>query len=220
MFCDQDDVWLPRKTEVTLKEMLRIGGQDLARPTLVHCDATVVDTNLAFLRDGFVKARAHRPGLSGMLFANSVQGAASMINAALRERALRIIPLLPYDFHCGLIAAAVGQRRFIDQPLMLYRQHSGNSIGAGKAAIPASKYKISPTLQLAIDASTPVKETVGFFGNELSPAAAKEMQDFSEVLSGKSTAKRLLIALRRRYAFYRRRDQLNLLLYICNVRNI
>jgi hypothetical protein len=46
------------------------------------------------------------------------------------------------------------------------------------------------------------------------------MDDFAEVVSGKNRLKRMLIAVRRRYAFARRRDRINLLLYICNMRNI
>jgi glycosyltransferase involved in cell wall biosynthesis len=220
MFCDQDDIWLPQKIEATLREMIRIGVQHPGKPTLVHCDATVVDSNLAMLRKRFVRTRARRPGLSGMLFANSVQGAASMINAQLRDRVLRVPLLLPYDFHCGLIAAAVGHRHFIDEALLLYRQHSDNTIGVGKPNNRIPNSRISPTLRLAIKASTPVRETVGFLGEEVSPSAAKEIRDFAELLSSKSIVKRLFLAIRRRYGFYRRRDQLNLLLYICNLPNI
>jgi rhamnosyltransferase len=220
MFCDQDDVWLPRKVELTLREMLRVQGRNPSQPTLVHCDAVVADARLAVLHDRFIGARGRRPGLSAMLFANCVQGATSMINASLRERALRMQPLLPYDYHCGLIAQALGQRHFLDQALMLYRQHSRNAIGTGAGRKLEAAGRVSPTLQLAIHASSPVRQTIGFFADELSPATVKEMDDFAEVVSGKNRLKRMLIAVRRRYAFARRRDRINLLLYICNMRNI
>jgi len=220
MFCDQDDVWLPRKIELTLKEMVRVEARHSCRPTLVHCDSIVADTDLIVLRDRFVGAKGRRRGLSGMLFANCVQGATSMINASLRESVLCMEPVLPYDFHCGLIASAIGQRQYIDQALMLYRQHSRNTIGAGMNGESSRRGKVSETLQLAINAASPVIETVRSFGKEISPQTAKEMDDFVELLSGGNRLRRLFIALRRRYAFYRRRDQLNLLLYICGIQNV
>lgn len=220
MFCDQDDVWLPRKAELTLREMILAEERNPSQPALIHCDARVVDERLTLLHDRFIGARGRRAGLSAILFSNCVQGAASMINSSLRERVLRLPPLLPYDFHCGLIAQALGQRRFIDQPLMLYRQHSRNAIGTGAGCNPQPAGKVSPTLQSAINASLPIRETIGFFRQELPPAAAQEMNDYAEVLSGDNRLRRLLIALRRRYSFCRHRDRLNLLLYICNIRNI
>jgi rhamnosyltransferase len=219
MFCDQDDVWFPQKIELTLREMLIAQRGEPSLPVLVHCDAVVSDTKLTVLRDRFMASKGRLPGLSAMLFTNCVQGATSMINASLRDRALRMQPLLPYDYHVGLIAAATGHRRYLDQPLMLYRQHRRNAIGVGGSSRTSRVCRVSPTLQLAIDASPAVMQTMRFFRHELSPTAAKEIEDFSELLKGKSRLKRLFIALRRRYAFYSRRDRLNLLLYICNLWN-
>ena len=221
MFADQDDVWMPRKIELTLAEMRAVEGGDPTVPVLVHCDAIVTDANLTPLRDRFIGSRGRQPGLSGMLFTSCVQGAASMMNASLRERVLSVPPLLPYDIHCGLIAAVIGKRRFVDQALLFYRQHARNAIGAGAnnrdSQIPG---RVSPTLQLAINASTSIMQTLENLRAEWSSRTLNEIEDFKEVLMGRSRLRRLLIALRRRYAFYRRRDRLNLMLYICNIRNI
>ncbi len=143
-----------------------------------------------------------------------------MVNSHLRKQILRMQPLLPYDYHSALIAAALGQRRFIDQALLLYRQHSHNVISAGRAGKSSLTSKVAQTLQLAIDAFPNIQETVCFFGAELSPEVRIELDDFTQVLFGKNTLKRLVIALRRPYTFYRRRDSLNLLLHICKMRNI
>jgi hypothetical protein len=142
-----------------------------------------------------------------------------MINAPLRERVLRAQPVLPYDYHNALIAVATGQRRFIDQALLLYRQHSRNVIGAGSFDQAPSTANVARTLQMAINAFPRIQETLCFFGTELSPETVKELNDFSQLLFGKNTLKRLFIAFHRRYGFYRRRDSLNLLLYICHLSN-
>lgn len=219
MFCDQDDVWLPRKIELTFERMRAAEKGAAGLPTLVHCDAAVTDRDLEITWERFIGAKARRNGLSAQLFTQCVQGAALMINSPLRERALRMRPVLSHDYHVALIAAAVGQRCFVDEALLLYRQHARNAVGI-KEVKSANPSKVSPTLQLAIDAHPYIQQTVGFFRDELSRDVAKELEDFSEVINGKSTLRRLSIALRRRYAFYRRRDRLNLLLYILGIRNV
>ena len=50
MLCDQDDVWLPAKVELTLAKMREIeadAGKHI--PVLVHTDLKVVDKDLAVL---------------------------------------------------------------------------------------------------------------------------------------------------------------------------
>ena len=221
MYCDQDDVWLPEKIVLTLNEML-LAEKESPGPTLVHTDAYVVDSNLAIERKRFIGPRGRLKGLSALILANCVQGAATMINSSLRDKLLRVPPVLPYDYHNGLIAAATGQRRFIDKPLFLYRQHSSNAVGAGKTnhPNPRSLTKISPGLQMAINGFPIIQQTLGFFSDELSAATIEELNDASQLLFGDNVLKRLRIALHRRYGFYGRRDNFNLLLYICHLNNI
>jgi glycosyltransferase involved in cell wall biosynthesis len=228
MCCDQDDVWLPRKIELTLDEMLLAERDHPGRPTLIHCDAIVTDSNLAIVQKRFIGLRGRRTGLSALLFANCVQGAATMINAPLREKVLRVQPVLPYDYHNALIAVATGQRRFIDKALLLYRQHPCNAIGIGSSDQSSLSARVTRTPDLAIDAFPHIQETLYFFGPELSPETLKELGDFSQLIYGENTLKRLFIVFRRRYAFDRWRDSLNLLLldglklllHICHVRKI
>src|SRR5262245_51272348 len=53
MFADQDDVWLTKKIELTLVNMLNAEGGDPTVPAFVHCDAIVTDANLKPLRKRF-----------------------------------------------------------------------------------------------------------------------------------------------------------------------
>ena len=217
MFCDQDDVWMPQKIELTLKEMLSAQRQNAARPALVHCDARVVDANLCELRSRFIGSRGRRPGMSSVLFANCAQGAASMLNGPLRDEVLKFQPLLPYDWHCALVAQALGTRLFVDEPLLFYRQHSHNAIGTATVKKVPHDLRVSPTLQLSIDASEAVSQTVNFFSNRLSARVTREMTDYYNVLTEKNRLKRLWIALRRRYSFGRRRDSIDFILYVLKI---
>ena len=220
MYCDWDDVWLPEKIELTLNEML-LAEKESPGPTLVHTDAYVVDSNLAIERERFIGPRG-RLRDSRHLYSPIASRSSTMINSPLRDKLLRVRPVLPYDYHNGVISAATGQRRFIDKPLLFYRQHSSNAIGAGKIdhTKPRSITKTSPALQMAINGFPIIQQTLGYFTDELSADTVEEFNDASELLFGDNVLKRLHIALRRRYGFYGRRDNFNLLLYICHINNI
>lgn len=218
MCCDSDDVWLPTKIELTLDAMRKAEHAAPQRPVLVHCDAVVVDEKLSVLRDRFIGRRGRKKGLSALLFANCVQGATVMMNAPLREAVFRVPPILIFDSHYGLIAAALGQRIFVEQPLLLYRQHTRNLVGAGLGK--PQRSRVSHTLQIAIDAFPSVMKTLDVFRPDMAAARAKELDDFAEVMVGSNVFRRVLIALKRDYGFFSRRDRLNLLLYICGLPNI
>jgi len=56
MFCDQDDVWLPSKIELTLKHMLTAETQySSTKPILLHTDLIVTDEKLAIIYPSFLK---------------------------------------------------------------------------------------------------------------------------------------------------------------------
>lgn len=46
MLCDQDDVWLPNKIEMTLLRMQDLESINPEKPILVHTDLKVVDQKL------------------------------------------------------------------------------------------------------------------------------------------------------------------------------
>lgn len=133
-FCDQDDIWLPQKVECMLAEMVRIeamNGESI--PCLVHSDLVVVDESLKVICPSFAKHQLMAPGdcspLS-LLSVNQVTGCAAMVNRALLKIALPLpCEAIMHDWWCGLISGS-GHRSFIQAPLVLYRQHGFNQIGA------------------------------------------------------------------------------------------
>ena len=66
---------------------------------------------------------------------NCVQGAACMINRALRNLALdslsyiQLSELYMHDWWLALLARYYGETQFIDKPLLDYRQHCQNQVG-------------------------------------------------------------------------------------------
>lgn len=134
VFADQDDVWLPEKIASQLHEMVRIEAGDApAVPCLVHSDLTVVDEALTVLSPSFARYQRMDPaGCSqlSLLSVNQVTGCTMMVNRALLARALPLpAETIMHDWWCALISGS-GRRSFIDQPLILYRQHGANQLGA------------------------------------------------------------------------------------------
>jgi glycosyltransferase involved in cell wall biosynthesis len=137
MFSDQDDVWLKTKIEKTLKKMIETEnsiGRNI--PILVHTDLKVVDENLNSLSDSFWKYQNLNPAIkqfSRLLVQNNITGCTVMMNKPLMEKSLPIPKdSIMHDWWLALVASAFGEISFLREPLVLYRQHSCNSIGAKK----------------------------------------------------------------------------------------
>lgn len=135
MTCDQDDVWLPDKIEITLDKMNKMEAEfGRSTPILVHTDLKVTDENLNVLSDSLVryqKLDVNRVRLNNLLVQNVVTGCTMMINRALINK-LKVAPanVIMHDWWIALAASAFGQIGYVDKPTVLYRQHEGNSVGA------------------------------------------------------------------------------------------
>ncbi len=145
LFCDQDDVWLPHKIERTLAEMRRIeGGCGTHQPCLVHTDLKVVDHNLQAMAPSFVRYQRMDPWHVSplwMLSMNQVTGCAAMVNRSLLAMALPIPPeVVVHDWWCAVLSGG-GQRAYIDEATVLYRQHAINQIGAVSRSLPSRLHR-------------------------------------------------------------------------------
>lgn len=174
MFCDQDDVWLPKKIEYTLKAMKRqetkagnektagnekaaenekarkagengTGGKNVkiaARPVLVHSDLCVVDEKRHVIAASMQRYQKLPTDSSvrQLLIQNNVTGCTVMINAPLLELLWRAARsgeaqyIVMHDYWAALTAAVFGDIVYIRRPLIEYRQHGGNSVGAMNAS--------------------------------------------------------------------------------------
>ena len=128
-FSDQDDVWLPNKLELSLKEAQNHPA-DL--PLMVYMDLKVVNQDLEIMTESMVKSQSHHANteLVQELTENTVTGGVAMINHALAEMWQETDDILMHDWYLALLASAFGNLVFIDQPGELYRQHSDNVLGA------------------------------------------------------------------------------------------
>lgn len=135
MTCDQDDVWLEKKIELTYDKMLTI--EDKADvPCLVYTELRVVDSELNTIADTMSEYQSldcHKRTINQFILQNSVTGCTMMVNRALRDKMLHITDIdntIMHDWWAALVAAQFGKTAFIDEPTILYRQHGDNSLGA------------------------------------------------------------------------------------------
>jgi len=134
--CDQDDVWLPDKMQCQLDQMYAAEqALGVETPLLVHSDLTVVDENLAVHQPSFLHSQrlrhlTRRP-LETLAVQNFATGCTMLANRALLDAALPIpATAVLHDWWLALIAAGTGRILFDPVPLVLYRQHDANAVGA------------------------------------------------------------------------------------------
>ena len=134
MFCDQDDVWMPTKIQTTLEAMLCLEAQHKSVPLMVYTDLHVVDDCLNLMADSFLKYQAidpRRNQLHDIMVTNPVAGCTVLMNKALVKLAIPIPPAaLGHDCWCSLVASAFGKLEYLSTPLIYYRQHGSNDVGA------------------------------------------------------------------------------------------
>jgi glycosyltransferase involved in cell wall biosynthesis len=147
MFCDQDDCWLETKIERTWAALQAQEVRTPGEPVLAHCDCIVTDEVLRFTSGRLVAAWAKGQGLTSTLFTNPVQGATLMMNTALRQLLLRHAPQAHFDYQAALVAEATGWRVYVDEALLLYRQHDRNAVGAPSNAARATVASVAPRVR-------------------------------------------------------------------------
>jgi glycosyltransferase involved in cell wall biosynthesis len=118
--CDQDDIWLPEKVEMSLTA--------LKSSLLVVSDCEVVDSKLNKIHSSFFKLRNSKAGVLHNIIKNSYLGCCMAFRKELLPYALPIPKLSPmHDMWIGLVAETRGKVTFIQKPLILYRRHNNNA---------------------------------------------------------------------------------------------
>ncbi|UCH73195.1 MAG: glycosyltransferase family 2 protein [Rhodospirillales bacterium] len=136
MFCDQDDVWLPDKIDRLLEAMHSLEADCGAdTPLIVHSDLRVVGPDLDELHRSFWEYQGIDPAfgrsINRLLIQNVVTGCASLCNRKLVEIALPVpAEAMMHDWWLALVGASFGRIGFVNESTVLYRQHSGNTLGA------------------------------------------------------------------------------------------
>lgn len=137
MFCDQDDVWNKDKIQTEMERMQLIEEKATgSHPVLVYSDLMVVDASLRTLSNSFFDYSGIYPEFlttfSELGAANPTTGCTMLFNQAVKD--LLSFPLPDAVMHDALITLytlkAKGSLVCIRKPLLSYRQHDSNTLGA------------------------------------------------------------------------------------------
>lgn len=135
MFCDQDDYWFPEKIRISVKTIKQL-ERDTAEPLCIYSDLEVVNSNLKTIDLSFYHFTGKNPiknDLKSLLMDNVVVGCTMMMNRLLMQKAMElenVDSIYMHDWWIALVAAAYGRLYYINKPLLKYRQHGDNSVGA------------------------------------------------------------------------------------------
>jgi len=134
-FADQDDIWEVDKLAVQMDLMRRMEkryGPDI--PLLVHSDLEVCDEHQCVIDSSLWKFQRLNPqvrSFSRILVQNNVTGCTVLINKALKDLAFPVPSgAVMYDWWLALVASAIGRIGYVSRPLVRYRQHRDNQLGA------------------------------------------------------------------------------------------
>ena len=143
-FADQDDYWLPEKLTIMLEEAKK---HDNTIPVMYYTDLKVTDKDLNVTSESMIRSQSDHANTSLVqeLTENTVTGAASMINYELAKLWQTTNDIIMHDWYLAIVAAALGELVYIDQPTHLYRQHDSNVLGARTLAKRIRKW-IHPNL--------------------------------------------------------------------------
>ena len=137
LYSDQDDVFNPEKMSRLMDAMQnaeRQWGGDL--PILVFSDQKVVDEKLNVIEPSLMRGQKQAFDsfdYHALLIQNVVTGGAMMVNRPLCSLAVQCRSrerIIMHDWWMAATAARFGKIIYLDEPLSLYRQHGGNSVGA------------------------------------------------------------------------------------------
>jgi glycosyltransferase involved in cell wall biosynthesis len=121
--CDQDDIWEPEKLTTLY--------QNLGIHEIIYSDSTLIDEagnslgkNLSDIKNlrGFDDCLCYAIG-------NSAPGHAMLIKRSVIDRSLPLPPIFPHDYWIGFIATCQSPIRYLNVPLVKYRQHETNVFG-------------------------------------------------------------------------------------------
>lgn len=149
MFSDHDDVWLNHKIENTLLKMTSMEASYPEKSLLVFSNLRVVDEDLKIIDDSFWNyARLDVKLLTQFNYlgvCNCVNACTIMINKYAKDICLPFSDKTKmHDSWIALKVCKYGVIDYIEEPTILYRQHSSNVFGANKEEIKTTKsYLIS-----------------------------------------------------------------------------
>jgi hypothetical protein len=128
--CDQDDLWVPGKVARAVAALRDVDG-----PALYCARVVVTDEQLVPL---YPHELPHRgPSFANALVQNVALGCTVVLNREARAllRGRWPAECVMHDAWLYLVLAGTGVVVYDEEPVVLYRQHGGNSVGMGRGPL-------------------------------------------------------------------------------------
>jgi len=217
MFCDQDDVWLPEKVEITYKAMKKIEDINPDTPILIHTDLQVTDEELNLLHPSYWAYQHIDPSydsLNRLLIQNVITGCTVMINLPLAEITNEIPETaIMHDWWIGLAAAAFGRIEPLPLSTVSYRQHDKNDTGATAYNLTAITAKALSLFSFSFDKYTrQARSFLEIFGDRLSEEQKELLEAFISIENSSWLEGKMTLA---KYRFLKQHWMRNIGLFVC-----
>jgi glycosyltransferase involved in cell wall biosynthesis len=139
--CDQDDIWLKNKVEISLKKILlleNVFGKN--HPILIHTNLKLMNSSNNILSDSFWNSYSINPEIMyipEIIFSqNFITGCTILINESTKRISLPIpLEAVMHDWWIALKTVKHGIIKNISTPTVLYRIHESNASGIKKMGI-------------------------------------------------------------------------------------
>ena len=178
--CDQDDIWEPNKLEILIN--------NIKENSLIYSDSLLIDgygnslhkTLSQKLKNNFIDSYS----ALNFLYDNSVSAHAMLFKRELLQHIFPFPKTTYFDAWIAANAANTGSVKYIDKTLVMYRQHSTNTLGNVKK----TKNKIRKTLKNKVQKKEQeVKNTL------------EKIKEFVKISSLKKDDLKLLLTLQKYY---------------------
>ncbi|MEG0528951.1 MAG: glycosyltransferase family 2 protein [Bacilli bacterium] len=168
-FSDQDDIWMLDKLE---KQMQIISKGEF---NMVISDVLVVDENLKgnevllFNNSNFRSKLMKYNDIRLEYISNCAIGCTILAKKEIIEKNLPLPKntFVIHDYYLAIIAGLTGKIYFIEEPLVKYRQHGNNLIGAGKENFESFQKARESFIQKKIELFTLYKSLNNLFTDKL-----------------------------------------------------
>jgi len=136
-FSDQDDVWECEKISVQLETISKL---PFSEPALVFSNLCVVDTDLRVINKSFWDMEKIFPekdvNLLSILGGNIVTGCTILMNRKALEMSSPVPSVaIMHDWWIALKVYLYGKVAYVERPLVQYRQHGKNDVGANRRGV-------------------------------------------------------------------------------------
>lgn len=133
---DQDDIWPDNKLSKYCSVMSKL---DNSIPQVIFSDASLIDENGVEVHKSFYRYENLNVSIlrtDDILFENCVQGATICLNREMLNLIREsldgedISSILMHDWWIAILVRYYGNWTYIDEALLMYRQHENNAVGA------------------------------------------------------------------------------------------